>query len=153
MDAVIEMLSAYQEEQARRRRRKLTKEATNMVEERRGQERVVREDSSKGRVRAVLKFDKRLPNVSGILGKNWKTMVEDDTRLLAAFPKPPMVCYSRDKNIREELCQAKLPPVRSNMATRQGDAVEGFRRCGKSGCRLCPYTGQTAKGKITKSVK
>lgn len=64
MDAVIEMLSAYQEEQARRRRRKLTKEATSMVEERRGQERVEREETYKplrfpegpspGRVKAVL---------------------------------------------------------------------------------------------------
>ena len=67
LDAVIEMLSAYQEEQARRRRRrKLTKEATtNLVEERRGQEeRLEREETYKplrfpegpspGRVKAVL---------------------------------------------------------------------------------------------------
>ena len=63
LDAVIEMLSAYQEEQARRRRRKLT-EATNLVEERRGQERLEREETYKplrfpegpspGRVKAVL---------------------------------------------------------------------------------------------------
>ena len=63
MDAVIEMLSAYQEEQARRRRRKLT-EATDLVEERRGQERLEREETYKplrfpegpspGRVKAVL---------------------------------------------------------------------------------------------------
>ena len=64
MDAVIEMLSAYQEEQARRRRRKLS-EATNLVEERRGQEeRLEREETYKplrfpdgpspGRVKAVL---------------------------------------------------------------------------------------------------
>ena len=64
MDAVIEMLSAYQEEQARRRRRKLTTETTNVVEERRGQERLEREETYKplrfpegpspGRVKAVL---------------------------------------------------------------------------------------------------
>ena len=63
MDAVIEMLSAYQEEQARRRRRKLS-EASNLVEERRGQERLEREETYKplrfpegpspGRVKAVL---------------------------------------------------------------------------------------------------
>ena len=57
------MLSAYQEEQARRRRRKLS-EATNLVEERRGQERLEREETYKplrfpegpspGRVKAVL---------------------------------------------------------------------------------------------------
>ena len=64
MDAVIEMLSAYQQEQARRRRRKLTTETTNVVEERRGQERLEREETYKplrfpegpspGRVKAVL---------------------------------------------------------------------------------------------------
>jgi len=59
------MLSAYQEEQARRRRRKLTEATTNhLVEERRGQERLEREETYKplrfpegpspGRVKAVL---------------------------------------------------------------------------------------------------
>merc|ERR1719361_3246585 len=64
LDAVIEMLSSYQQEQARRRRRRKLTEATNLVEERRGQERVEREETYKplrfpegpspGRVKAVL---------------------------------------------------------------------------------------------------
>ena len=49
-----------------------------------------------------------------------------------------MICYSRGKNIREELCTAKLPPARSRL--RQGE--NGFRRCRKAGCRMCPFTGE-----------
>ena len=67
-------------------------------------QRVTREDNNLGRVRAVLRFDRRMPNVSDIMKKNWKTMVNDDKRLLKVFPQPPMVCFTRGKNLREELC-------------------------------------------------
>ena len=75
-------------------------------------EMVVREDSRSDRVRVIFRFDTRLPNLSGIFKKNWKTMVTDDKRLLAVFPNPPMICYMRGKNQREEICKAKLPPVK-----------------------------------------
>ena len=48
--------------------------------------------------------------MSAILRKNWKTMISDDVKLMKAFPEPPMVCFTRGKNLREEVCQAKLPP-------------------------------------------
>ena len=59
-----------------------------------------------------------------------------------------MICYTRGKNIREELCTAKLPPVRS----RVGETEEGFRRCGKSRCRMCPFTGQRP-GQLQRSIQ
>jgi hypothetical protein len=86
-------------------------------------------------VRAVFKFDQRLPDLSNILRTNWKTMVEDDSRLLEVFTEPPMVCYKRGRNVRETLCQARLPPGRMRRAE------EGFKRCMQPKCRLCPYTG------------
>ena len=99
---------------------------------------VVREDQTQDRVRAIFRYDKRLPDLSGIFRKNWQTMVSDDQRLLSVFPKPPMICFSRAKNQREELCQAKLPPHRTAMATRTGPghSGDGFKRCGRSRCRL-----------------
>ena len=114
-------------------------------------EKVVRVDKSKDRVRAVFRFDMRLPNLSAIFRKNWQTMVSDDLRLQPVYPKPPMICYTRGKNQREELCRAKLPPARS--VTGRGKE-DGFRRCGRARCRLCPYTGQaTRPGTVMKSVK
>ena len=89
----------------------------------------------------------RLPSLSDIFRKNWETMLSEDIRLKSVFPKPPMVCYTRAKNIREELCTAKLPPARARVR----DTSEGFKRCGKSGCRMCPFTG-LQPGQLQKSV-
>ena len=116
-------------------------------------ERVVREDDSRDRVRAVFRFDTRLPNLSAIFRKNWQTMVTDDKRLLSVFPKPPMICYMRGRNQREEICRAKLPPVRKGLLTR-GAGGDGFKKYGRARCRLCPYTGEAARGiRVVKSVK
>ena len=64
-------------------------------------------------------------------------MVSEDVRLKSVFPKPPMICYTRGKNIREQLCTAKLPQARARVR----DVEDGFKRCGRSGCRMCPFTG------------
>ena len=74
-------------------------------------------------------------------------MVAEDIRLKSVFPQPPMVCYSREKNIREQLCQAKLPPARARLR----EVEDGFKRCGKSSCRLCPFTG-LRPGQVQKSI-
>ena len=63
----------------------------------------MRDRKNEGRVRAIFKFDRRLPNLSAIFKSNWNTMVSDDIRLRSVIPQPSMVCYSRGKNVREEL--------------------------------------------------
>lgn len=116
-------------------------------------EKVVKVDQGmQDRVRAVFRFDRRLPDLSGIFRKNWQVMVEDDKRLLEVFPKPPMICYTRPKNVKDMLCQARLPPPRTNMRTRMQEE-DGFKKCSK-GCKLCSFTGVgTNGGKIVKSVR
>ena len=109
-------------------------------------EKVVRADKNDMRVRAVFRYDRRLPDISTILRKNWKTMTSDDSRLLKVFSQPPMVCFTRGKNLREDICQAKLPPIRL-----QRVPEDGFKRCGRSRCRLCPYTNLRL-GQVLKSV-
>ena len=75
----------------------------------------------------------------------------DDRRLLKVFPKPPMACFSRPKNIKDTTCRAKLYPARANMATR--DKEDGFKRCGRN-CKLCPFTGEaTARRRVVKRVR
>ena len=53
-------------------------------------------------------------------------------------PSPPLVSYTRTKNLRDILIRAKLPPP----AHRQGrDRVVGFRKCGKrTNCALCQHS-------------
>ena len=94
-------------------------------------DKVQRADKNMNRVRAVFRYDRRLPNISDILIKNWKTMVEDDRRLKDVFPEPPMACFTRGKNIREEVCRAMHPPARMGR-----QLEDGFKRCGRASCRL-----------------
>ena len=92
--------------------------------------RVVRE-KKEDRVKAIFKFDKRLPDISGIMKRNYEVMVADDKRLKNVFGAPPMVCYSRGRNNRELLCRAKLPVSRGTMVTRQASShsCPSIKRC------------------------
>jgi hypothetical protein len=130
-------------------RKKLVSNAIENVKELKREQvlqKVQRADSQGNRVRAIFRYDKRLPNLSSIFKRDWQTMVDDDQRLLEVYPDPPMVCFRRGRNVRETLCQAKLPPAR---ISRHED---GFRRCKKAQCRLCPYTN-LRPGEVLKSIK
>ena len=60
-------------------------------------EKVAREQKE-DRVKAIFKYDRRLPDISSIMRRNWDVMVNDDRRLKKVFEKPPMVCFSRTRN-------------------------------------------------------
>ena len=97
---------------------------------------VVRVRNDVKRTKFVIQYDPRLPNLSKILKENWQVMISEDQRLRPAFEHPPMVCYQRPKNLKDILCRARLPPLRSIRPPRAG-----FKRCSKGRCHLCPYTG------------
>ena len=48
--------------------------------------------------------------------------------------------------MKEKVCQAKLPPLR---LPRQVE--NGFRRCSRANCRLCPYTN-LRQGQVQQSI-
>ena len=100
------------------------------------------------RVRFIVTYDPRLPDLGKILRENHKVMLESDQRLKEAFPEPPMLCFRRPPNIKDIVCRAKLPPKRSH-TTR--NMKPGFRRCKKPFCRLCPYSG-LEPGEVSESV-
>ena len=50
----------------------------------------------------ALVFDPRLPSVSKIIQKHYRTMVTDPY-LAETFPLPPLIAYKKQKNIREKL--------------------------------------------------
>ena len=65
-----------------------------------------------------------------------------DPRVLDYMPKPPMVCYSRTKNLRDILVRSKVPPPQYRQARRQ--ARQGFHKCGKrADCCVCPHSCST----------
>ena len=134
MDAVIEMLSAYQEDQARRRRRKLTKEAqTNMVEERNGveegREKVVYkplrfpEGPSPGRVKAVLALfqNRRMDDLF-----HTQTLDSDLTRSRLLETK------LSESDFKRMLKTTGIWPTSGTMENERGDEVTNKANKGKS---------------------
>ena len=66
-------------------------------------------------------------------------MVSRDPRVLEYMPKPPMVCYTRTKNLRDILVRAKIPP--SNYRQNRRQVRSGFRKCGKRvDCCVCQHS-------------
>ena len=59
------------------------------------------------------------------------------------FSEPPLVAYTRPKNIRDLLIRAKLPSK-----TRQRRKLPGMKRC-KENCSICPYVNSCKSVKST----
>ena len=94
---------------------------------------VVNPVSSKRPV-AVVSWDPRLPSIDTIQQKHWRSMAQDPY-LKKVFPEAPLVAYRRQRNLREILIRAKLPPPNQMRNQRQ---VKGMKRCQKN-CLICPY--------------
>ena len=92
--------------------------------------RVVKKDQD--RVVFALGFDPRLPSISSIIKRHWRSMTLDPW-LQEVFPEPPMVAFRRPTNLREKLICAKLPPT-----GRPKRKVKGMKKCGQN-CPSCPY--------------
>ena len=83
----------------------------------------------------VATWDPRLPSLSPILNKHWRTMVMMDPYLKEVFPEPPLVAFKRTKNIKDFVIRAKVPP---KLNVRPERKIPGMKKC-KKGCHLCPY--------------
>ena len=94
-------------------------------------------DKISGRVRFKTVYDPRFPAISDILKKHHKIMLEKDNRLQKIFSQPPVVCYSRPRNLRDELVRAKLPRKTGRRSSRK--KPDGFFKCLDVSCRQCPY--------------
>ena len=81
------------------------------------------------RVTFAVTFNPKLPSISHIIGKHWRTMTRDK-KLLNTFNQPPMVAFKQPANLRKLLCHAKLPP-KTKLRTHPGRVIPGMRKCGK----------------------
>ena len=95
------------------------------------------------RVVFVIQYDPRLPSISHILHKHYRTMVSSDPSLKEIFPKPPMVAYRRPPTIGDKLIHSKVPKLTNRRSQRQ---VKGMKKC--LNCVNCPYVNE---GKFVKS--
>ena len=96
----------------------------------------------------VVRFDRRLPSVTKITRRHWRTMVADPY-LASVFPQPPLIAYTRPQTIRDKLIRAKVPPANS----RPKREIPGMHKCNQH-CPICPYvqTGKSIKATFTKEV-
>ena len=102
------------------------------------------------RIILSLPYDPRLPNVSGIIFKFWKVMTQNPF-LKKIFPNPPMVCWSRPKNLREILIRAQLP---KEISIRKSDrSKNGFKHCNKVTCKMCKMSPAFANFIVSSSTK
>ena len=99
----------------------------------------------------VVLWDPRLPSVTNLTSKHWRSMTGQDPYLRDVFPEPPMVAYKRQRNIRDKIIRAKIP-VKFTRAQR---TMPGMKKCGN--CVVCPYVTEgiqvKSKTKIWNLVK
>ena len=96
----------------------------------------------------VIQYDPRLPSITDIARRHWRTMVSRDPRLQQVFPEPPLVAYKVPPNLRSKLVRAKVP---SAPPPRPRRLQQGMKKCGKENCLVCPYikTGPTFEATAT----
>lgn len=87
------------------------------------------------RVRFVVKYDPRLPDIRSILKGAWSVMTED-REMKEIFKGPPMVCYQKVKSLGEMLVRAKLPARGATGRPKRGQG-DGFKPCRQSKCPVC----------------
>ena len=83
----------------------------------------------------ALTFDPRLPSIPSIQAKHWRSMVFQDPYLGKVFTKPPLTGFKRNRNIRDHLVRAQVPPRPRPYPQRE---IPGMKKCGQS-CPACPY--------------
>ena len=96
---------------------------------------VVREHTSARRPVFVVSWDPRLPSLSTLTQKHWRSMIDQDPHMKETFPDPPLIAYKRQRNLGDFLIRAKIPPTLIRNSDRQ---IRGMTKCGK-GCHACPY--------------
>ena len=87
-------------------------------------------------------YNPRLPAISSIVAKNWRTMTGQDSHLKEVFLEPPLTAYKRQQNLRGHLIRAKVSQYK-----RSSRIVKGMKKCGNQ-CTSCAYIKEGNKFKI-----
>ena len=95
----------------------------------------------------VIHYDPRLPSINSIVKKHYRVMIQDP-RMKEIFPDAPLIAYKRQKNIKEFLIRAKVPPE----IKRPKRKLPGMKKC--NSCVYCHYimTGDKVKFTATKYI-
>ena len=97
----------------------------------------------------AVQYDPRLPSVSNITTKHWRTMVTRNKYLAEVFPKPPLTAFRRQPNIRSYLIRAKLPRGPERYPKRY---QKGMKKCNRQNCLACPFINETKEVNINGEI-
>ena len=90
------------------------------------------------RVVLSLPYDKRLPPISELIKHRHQCLLDNDVTAKDYMPLPPMLSFTRTKNLRDILIRAKLPPPQHRTGRTR---PVGFKKCGRRGnCALCCHS-------------
>jgi hypothetical protein len=91
----------------------------------------------------AIRYDPRLPSLTNIQAKYWRSMAFMDQHMKEVFPQPPLTAFKRQKNLRDMLIRAKVPEPKRLYEKR---SMKGMAKCGHS-CTACPFikTGKQVK--------
>lgn len=108
----------------------------------------VQKKTTKNRPVFAIKFDPRLPAISSIQAKHWRSMTSQDEYLSSVFTQPPLTAYRRQMNLRNYLIKSKLPPMKIH----DSREIKGMTKCNKTHCTACPYIKSGRKVKINEKL-
>ena len=117
-------------------------EKARIIPRKKALERVVKEKTARRPV-FVITYDPRLPSISKIVNKHYRTMAADPY-LAEAFPLPPLIAYKRQKNIGDKAIRTKVPEVPPLRPKRE---IPGMVPC--NNCPVCPFV---KPGKVVKAT-
>ena len=80
----------------------------------------------------TIQYHPALPSISRIINRHWRSMTLDP-HMKSIFPKPPLVAYRKQKNLKEYLIRSKVPPLIS----RPKRILPGMKKCNR--CTYCSY--------------
>ena len=118
-------------------------EKAKLIPREKALERVVKEKNN--RVMFTVTYNPKLPSISKIIVKHWRTMTRDK-KLLNTFEQPPMVAFKQPQNLQKMLCHAKLPPKKTGRE-HPARAMWGMKKCTKP----CPIDIHVLPSKKVKS--
>ena len=84
----------------------------------------------------VTTYDPRLPPVSTIQAKHWRSMVSRNKYLAQVFPSPPLTAYRRQPNLKSHLIRATVAKGPDRYPKRN---QWGMKKCNQPNCTACPY--------------
>ena len=111
---------------------------------------VYKEEIQQQRISFVTTYDKRTPNIKGIIDNCWQTLLIND-QLSPKFPVKPILSFRRNRNLKDVIGQTKIVdnPVQRKRSNKLGKCTPCLSQSNNKCCKHIVSTSQF-KHRITK---